>query len=317
MASDRDPRHAATVALGAAVMWGHATGDAGYREAFLREFQSLTPENEMKMEGLQPHRGEFDFEEADALVGFAHANGRPVHGHTLVWHRQNPAWLSAGAQTPTEVTDVLREHVGAVVAHYRGRVREWDVVNEPLTTQGRWRRNIWSRAIGEDYVAQALYAARAADPQAHLFINEIGADVANPKSDALHALARRLVAAQVPLDGIGLQLHTALGRAPGRGPLEANIRRFAELGLRVQITEMDVAAGGPPERRAERLARQAQVYRDAAAACRAVPGCERLTVWGVCDRYAWIGAAEEPLLLDAGCAPKPALGAVRDAIAGG
>ena len=308
-------RRTQAVALGAAVTWAYVVQDAGYREAFLREFKSLTPENEMKMMYLQPRRGEFDFAQADQLVAFAQANGKEVHGHTLVWHSQNPAWLTAVPQTAPELSDIMRRHIQTVMGHYRGRVREWDVINEPLETDGSLRRNTWLSAIGEDYVAQALRFAREADPNAHLFINEIDADVPNPKSDALYALARRLRLADVPLDGVGLQLHTGLGRAPSREALEANIRRFAELGLRVQITEMDVAAEGPPEGRAERLATQAQIYGDAAAACQAVPACERLTVWGVSDRYSWLGASQEPLLLDANYVAKPALHAVRGALA--
>jgi endo-1,4-beta-xylanase len=295
------------VPIGTAVFWDRVRTDDGLKALFSREFDSLTPENEMKMAFLQPQQGQFAFEQADAIVRFARLRAKRVRGHTLVWHQQNPGWLTHGAWTAEELEQVLSDHVRTVVGHFRGRVDTWDVVNEPLEPDGSFRGGAapWLRVLGPAYIETALRAARAADPDAKLFINEISAEHAGRKLDALVALAADLKMRGVPLDGIGLQNHTHVGGFPDRARLENTIQRFAALGLEVEITEMDVGTrggGGPPD---ERLARQADAYRAAGEACRANPACMRITVWGMADHLSWLGADEQALPFDAALAPKP------------
>ncbi len=310
------PRPAMAVPLGAAVRWDRLSTDRRLRALALRAFESLTPENELKMERVQPRRGRFSFAKADAIVNFAVRRGKRVRGHTLIWPQQSPPWLRRGRWSAPELRGVLENHVRTVVGHFRGRIDTWDVVNEPLSPGGGWRAGEapWLAVLGPEYVALALRAARAADPRAKLFVNEFAVEHPGPKLDALVALVRRLRAQRVPLDGVGLQLHTNLALAPSRARLTAALRRLAALGVEVELTEVDVGTSAGRGTGAQRLAAQARAYGGFARACRAVIACGRITVWGVSDRDSWLGPGDRPLLFDDRLAPKPAHRAVLRAL---
>lgn len=295
--------------LGAAVTLGPLRSDGAYRRALGETFSSLTPENEMKWERLEPRRGAYDFADADALVATAGRDGRRVRGHPLVWDQQLPAWLTARRWRAAELEAVVAAHVRRVVSRYRGRVAVWDVVNEPFEDDGSWTPSVFHRVLGERFVAVAFRAARRADPRARLFLNEIAAEHEGPKARALERLVVGLKRSGVPIDGVGLQNHTTDRGFPDRARLEEVMRRYARHGLDVEITEMDVAlpAGAPP-------AAAVPAYRAAAEACASAANCAGLTVWGVTDRHSWLGAAKRPLLFDGGGRPKPAYGAVRAAL---
>jgi endo-1,4-beta-xylanase len=294
--------------LGAAVEWDRLRRPGLYQGLFLAHYSSLTPENAMKMDALAPTPGGFDFREADALVGWAIDHGIAVHGHTLVWHRQLPAWLTERRWTRSELRAYLRRYITAVVRHFRGRVASWDVVNEPLTAGGSPRRSIWQRVLGEAYVDDALRWAHAADPRAKLYVNDFDLERPGPKSAAMHRLLEGLRSRQVPLDGIGLQAHlTPRWRPTGQG-LNATMRRYANLGLQVDISELDVPVG----REAGALAEQARIYRMVAASCRRLPVCGRFTTWGFTDASTWLGSARRPLPFSAAGNPKPAWRAIAD-----
>ena len=296
--------HAYARPLGAAIAAEPAQKDGAYLEDLVTTFTSVTPENAMKWEIVEPGDGDFDFTQADAVVGFARRTHTRVRGHPLVWDEQLPAWVGEARDGEA----VLRRHVRTVVERYRGRVAVWDVVNEPLEDDGSLTATPFTRAMGERFIDAAFDAARAADPRARLFLNEIGAE-RGPKLDALVALARRLKRRRVPIDGIGLQNHTSLEDPPTRAELARAFARFGALGLDVEVTEMDVAltAGGD-------LQAQAEAYAAAGRACAAARNCAGLTVWGVTDRWSWLGEDKRPLLFDAGGRPKPALGALRNAL---
>jgi endo-1,4-beta-xylanase len=337
------------VPQGAAVRLSALRGESSYRDTFVREFDSLTPENELKMQALQPRRGQFDFGAADALVRFARRNHKTVRGHTLVWGQSLPLWLidhgvtgKLGLRLPPitlprlpsplgrllsdtttlltgwrrdELLGIMNNHIRTVMGHFAGDVSEWDVVNEPMADDGSLAPTIWQRFIGPDYIEQALRTARAADPRAKLFINDFAVEGPGRKLDGLVALARDLKARDVPLDGIGLQAHTNIIGYNDEATLAHTMRRFTDLGLEVQITEMDVGASLLDLARPERLQRQALAYGAAARACNAVPGCTRFTTWGFTDAVSWLNGAESALLFDGGYRAKPAYSAVRTAFA--
>ena len=316
------------VPQGSAVRLSELRADARYRDTFLREFDSLTPENELKMAALQPHRGRYDFAAADALVDFARRNGREVHGHALVWALSLPLWLVdtgaadnvsvrpapvvpgalgrgladhsttlTGLRGP-ELSSLMTAHIRTVMRHFAGSIVEWDVVNEPIADDGTLSPSVWRRVIGAEYIDVALRAARAADPKAKLFINEYGVEGPGRKLEGLVGLVRDLQARGVPLDGVGLQTHTHILGFHDQATIESTMRRFAAMGLEVQITEMDVGTSLLEGAGVDRLARQAEAYGAAARACNAVRACTRFTTWGFTDRLSWLDAREAPLLFD-------------------
>ena len=300
---DAQPAAASSFAkpLGAAVEPQHAREDDAYRERLITGFTSVTPENAMKWAAIQPERGRFDFRAADQVVRFARRTGKRVRGHPLVWDEQLPGWLEDRDWKPRELRAVLRRHVRTVAGHYRGRIGEWDVVNEPLAEDGRWERNIWYRTLGPSYVALAFREARRADPGARLFLNEIGAERGR-KSAALLLLARKLKRRGVPIDGVGFQHHTTGNAAPSRARLRALFRATRRMGLAAAITELDV-----PDTEA---GLQARVYGRVARACAGATNCTGVTIWGVTDRWSWTGEESEALPFDADGRPKPALRAL-------
>jgi len=295
------------IVVGAAVDWGLLQQPGPYQSLFLEHYSSLTPENEMKMDALAPAPDRLDFGRADDLVEWAAAHHIKVHGHTLVWHRQLPAWLEQRRWTRPELAAFLRRYVTTVVRHFRGRVGSWDVINEPLAADGSLRRNVWLRVLGRGYIADALRWAHAADPSARLYINEFDVERNGPKRRAMYRLLRGLKRQGVPLDGIGLQAHLTTQWHPGGRELRWVMGRYAALGLRVDVSELDVAIG--PQ--AGELTRQARIYRSVAAACRQEPACQRFATWGFTDSSTWLGSGRRPLPFDAAGQPKPAWQAVR------
>lgn len=294
--------------LGAAVNLTYLeSGDTRYASTLRRVYRSLTPEYEMKMDAVESERGRFTFGPADRLVAFAKANRMKVRGHTLVWGKQLPRWLDEGTWAPAELRQILESYIRAEVRHFRGSVREWDVVNEPIADDGSgaYEPNLWYRVLGADYIAIALRAAHRADPTAKLFINEFNTERPGAKVDALFRLVKRLKAQRVPLNGIGFQTHVRLDRYPSTQELTEILRRFTRLGLRVELTELDVPLDGEMPS-ASVLARQARVYAQVASACRQVRACDGITTWGFTDASTWLGRDQRPLPFDTDYRPKPA-----------
>ncbi|HEV8235632.1 MAG TPA: endo-1,4-beta-xylanase [Gemmatimonadaceae bacterium] len=283
-----------------------------FRTALARDFSVLTPENDMKHERIHPARDVYRFEPADSLATFADANGMKVRGHTLIWHQQLASWLTSGTWTTDEAKALLVDHVTKVVSHYRGRVIEWDVVNEALGDNGSLRSSFWFDHIGRDYVELAFRTAHDADPNVALFYDDYNIEGINPKSDSLFALVRDFQSRGVPINGIGLESHFQLGGVPGT--LGANIARFAALGLKVHITELDVRMPLPST--ATQLQTQAQNYRDVFSTCLQYLACDVVVMWGFTDKESWIPSAfpgwGAALILDAAYQAKPAYTSLHD-----
>lgn len=301
--------------IGTAVTGSKLTGT--YGDIAGAQFGSLTPGNAMKWGSVEPTQGTFNWAEADQIVAFAQAHDQQVRGHTLVWHSQNPNWLTNGSWTPAQLSGLLQNHITTEVGRYKGKIAAWDVVNEPFNEDGTYRSTLWYNGLGTDYIANALTWAHAADPAAKLYINDYNVEGVNAKSTALYNLVRSLKQQGVPIDGVGLQAHLILGQVPST--LQQNIQRFADLGVDVAITELDVRMALPAD--SAKLAQQAADYKSVVAACAAVTRCVNLTVWGFTDSDSWVestfpgyGAATP---YDANYAPKPAYYGIAQALGGG
>ena len=303
--------------------------DANYAITLTREFNLLEPEDVLKWEVLRPEEKSIDFTQADKIVDFAVRHNMKVRGHTLVWHQQNPTWLTAEPRTPDQLSKLLENHIKTVVGHYRGKIFAWDVANEAFdeVVPGTLRSTIWydrpgigySRQ-GFAYLAQCFRWAHEADPDALLFYNEAEANEINPKSDAIYAMVREFQRQGVPIHGVGLQMHIENLRADVTS-IAANIARFTALGIQVHITELDVALPVDATGKAthEDLDRQADIYHGVAKACLMHKGCTAIQTWGFTDRFSWIGSHSKgtrgaALPFDRNYQPKPAYQALRNAL---
>ncbi|SCG35750.1 endo-1,4-beta-xylanase [Micromonospora coxensis] len=285
--------------------------DPRYRELAASEFSSVTAENVMKWESLEPTRGSYDWGPADAFVDFARRNDQRVRGHVLVWHNQLPGWLTSGVADGSisreELRELLREHITTVVSRYRGRIWQWDVVNEAVsdpwdTPSTLHYKGFWAQHLGPGYIADAFRWARAADPKALLFYNDYNieafgsGDPANDKTQFVYDMAKRLLAEGVPIDGVGSQGH--LGTQYGNFDtfqVAAALKRFSALGLATAFTEVDVRSrltegvqAGDSEEINPRLQASASNFSVLLKACLADRHCLSYTVWGFSDRHSWV-----------------------------
>lgn len=327
-------------AMGAAI----DTSYGNYAAVLTKHYNSITAEDQMKFDALQPSEGNFSYGTADAMVDYAVQNGMQVRGHALVWHRQTPAWVFNGSSAT--VLQRMKTHITSVMQHFQGKVKVWDVVNEAIMDDGELRtqneeegqQSPWYGALGDEYIREAFIAARAADPEAKLFYNDYY-NYHPVRRQAIFNLLKGLIDTGVPIDGVGLQAH--LNLAPGTNPdeqsyhqtvanMEEAIEMYSSLGLDVQITEMDISLYlrgitytedmfyTPEKVTAEVLEEQADRYRAFFDMFRAHSDViSSVTTWGISDDNTWLsefesGRQDFPLLFDANLDPKPAFWAVVD-----
>lgn len=341
-------KHADYFRVGAAV---DSRSYMTHSELLLEHFNSITTENEMKFDALQPTQGVFRFDTADTIVDFAIENGMSVRGHALVWHRQTPSWLfqdeSGELIGKQALLERLRDHISAVVDHFRGRVGVWDVVNEAVMNDGSLRtgeedeadqRSLWYEVLGDSYIAEAFEAAHEADPDAKLYYNDYY-NYLPDKQQGIYELLKRLLDAGVPVHGVGLQCHLSIAPSTDEehhsyyqtvDHLRDAIELYSSLGLEVQVTELDVSLyiGGMQYDASEFYteetftedvqAEQAERYREFFELFRAErEAITSVTFWGVADDNTWLsefssGRTDFPLLFDTHHQPKKAFEAVMD-----
>ncbi|SEO24832.1 endo-1,4-beta-xylanase [Actinacidiphila rubida] len=275
----------AGIRVGTAVNSDALAGEAPYAQKVADEFSSVTPENVMKWDTVEPARGTYDFTQADQLVAFAKAHGQLVRGHNLLWHNQLPSWLTSGDFSAAELRDILHQHITAEVAHFKGEIWQWDVVNEAFNDDGTLRDDLWLDKLGPGYVADAFRWAHAADPKAVLFINDYNIEGVNAKSTALYDLVKGLRAEGVPVQGVGIQGHLDV-KYPAPHDIADNMARFDALGVQTAITEADVRMTLPAD--ATDVEAQDEAYQTLLQGCLLTRHCTDFTVWGFTDKYSWV-----------------------------
>ncbi|MGW7571839.1 endo-1,4-beta-xylanase [Streptomyces tendae] len=290
--------------FGTAVAANHL-GEADYAATLDREFSSVTPENEMKWDATEPSRGTFTFGSADRIVDHAQSQGMDVRGHTLVWHSQLPSWV--GSLGASDLRTAMNAHINGLMGHYKGEIHSWDVVNEAFQDggSGARRSSPFQDKLGNGFIEEAFRTARAADPAAKLCYNDYNTDGVNAKSNAVYDMVEDFKSRGVPIDCVGFQSHFN-SNSPVPSDYRQNLQRFADLGVDVQITELDIEGSGSA---------QAANYTKVVEACLAVSRCTGMTVWGVTDKYSWRSSGT-PLLFDGNYQEKPAYDAVLAALGG-
>jgi len=283
---------------GAAISNGRL-GDSAYTTIAAREFNMVTPENEMKMDATEPNQNQFNFSGGDAIYNWATSHGMKVRGHTLLWHNQQPGWMQS--LSGSALRSAMLNHINGVMAHYKGKLAYWDVVNEAFSDDGSGgRRQSNLQATGNDWIEVAFKTARAADPSVKLCYNDYNIENwSAAKTQGVYNMVKDFKARGVPIDCVGFQSHFGSGGMPSN--FQTTLSNFAALGVDVAITELDIASA------------PATAYANVTNACLAVARCVGMTVWGVRDSDSW-RTGENPLLFDGSGNKKPAYTAVLNAL---
>lgn len=296
----------------------------------LSQFNSLTPENSMKWGPIHPQENVYNWKDADSIVAFAQAHGLRVRGHNLCWHEHNPAWLfkdDNGNQVTKEVLlKRLHDHIMAVVGRYKGKIYAWDVVNEAIdddSTKFLRTSSLWYQICGDDFIKKAFEYAHEADPNAVLFYNDYNTERPE-KRERVYRLLKELKDANVPVNAVGIQAHWSIYE-PSQQELIATIKRFSSLGIKVQVTEMDISVypwekfsrakrpgeldeytPGLQQKQGDKYAEVFKIFRDYRSVISGV------TFWNISDKHTWLdnypvpGRKNYPLLFDQNLEPKKA-----------
>lgn len=309
--------------------------DANADALIRQQFNMATPENIMKAEIIHPQWNTYNFDLGDKMVAYCAKNNIKVNGHTLIWHSQLPAFARR-IQSVDSFRTFFTDHIKTVAQHYDGKVYSWDVVNEALNEDGTMRRSVFLQKLGEDFVTEAFRNAQAAAPNTQLYYNDYNNEQPAKRAGCI-AMIKKIQAAGVRIDGVGIQGHWHLGKIPLKD-IEESILQYSALGLKVMFTELDIEVlkrdfqgadvsrrmtadsslnpyvNGLPDSVQQKLAADYVAlfklflkYKD---------NVTRITFWGVNDGQSWLngwpvpGRTNYPLLFDRNFKPKPAFDAV-------
>ena len=286
-----------------------------------RNFNILVAENEMKFAQIQPTQGNFSFTKSDQLVNYAVANGILLRGHTLCWYSRNPAWIEAGLTngiangtfTRATLMAILKNHITTTVTRYKGKIQQWDVVNEAFNDDGSLRTSIWQQVIGNDYIDSAFVWTYRADPTAKLYLNDYSIEYSgSTKSNAILNYVKGMKTRKIPINGVGFQCHFFVNNIL-YSKIDQNIKAYALIGIEVAITELDVRIKKTDYETdsVTQLARQAENYRQMILLCINNSNCKTMVTWGFTDLYSWIpnytsNLYDYSLIFDKNYNPKPA-----------
>lgn len=310
--------------------------DASHTALLAQECAVLVPTIDLKWHPLSRAPGVYDFAAPDRLMEFARRQGLAVRGHTLLWHRSMPTWLTSSV-TAAQLERHIETHAATVVGRYAGRIKSWDVVNEAIdpVVSGRpdgLRASLFLSKLGESYIDRAFRAARAADPSAELVYNDYGVEhewvgQIQRRREKVLGLLKRLLGRGVPLDAFGVQGHLATREAFDGDIWLRWLEEVRSLGLRILVTELDVTDSSSPGDIARRDAEVAALYRQFLSATLACTAVTSVITWGISDRHSWVvdgvepkhrrsdGVPPRPLPYDKDLAPKPAYAALAAALA--
>ena len=322
---------------GSTIATSQIVADDDFTALVRRECAALVTENELKWGNICDAPGIYDFAPADIIVDFATANGIAMRGHTLLWYYRTPRWFRELPDAATAEREMLN-HIAAVAGRYRGRMRLWDVVNEPFEpAHGRadgLRGAIFAEKVGPHYLDLAFHAAREADPTARLLLNEYGIEYDSPADDAKRRVIlrhlERLRRDGVPVELLGIQGHLEIGVKPfSAKKLRAFLAEIAGLGIEMAVTELDVVDAAAPGDITRRDRMVADEYRRFLEVMLDEPAVRTVFTWGLSDRHSWIvrresgsntwrsdGLAPRPLPFDTTLAPKPAWTSLSECLAG-
>ncbi|NJN33959.1 MAG: endo-1,4-beta-xylanase [Saprospiraceae bacterium] len=287
---------------------------AAYRKTVDAEFSSVTAENMMKMHIIHPETNRYNWLRADTIVNVAKQNKQRVHGHAFVWHESTPNWVKGFQGDAAAWDSLIKSHIQTILSYYKGKIGSWDVVNEAFNDDGTWRNSVYREKLGDDYVAKCFKWAREADPSVLLFYNDFGQESSEKKLQATLDMVADFKKRGIPIDGIGLQMHTHIGISDAR--ITNAIQKSVETGLKIHISELDVAVNqnntanfiytdALKNQQSDKFLHIFKTYRQ-------IPQAQQfgITFWNVCDSDSWLRSyfkrpLEYPLLFDDNYDRKP------------
>jgi endo-1,4-beta-xylanase len=308
--------------------------DTGAARLVPQQFNAATPENIMKAEIIHPGWDKYNFDPADKLVEYAKKNGIQVTAHTLIWHSQTPAFLR-GIKDADSIKQYFVNHINTVAGRYDGKVYSWDVVNEALNEDGTLRNSVFLKNLGDDYIVEAFRLAQKAAPHTKLYYNDYNIEQPKKRAGAI-AVIKKIQAAGVRIDGVGIQGHWHVDNVPMQ-EIEQSLKEFSALGIQVAFTELDLSVLPNPRGRANSadISQTAEYNAKINPYTKGLPdsmqqklatsyanlfnlflkykdNISRVTFWGVNDGQSWLngfpvpGRTNYPLLFDRQFSPKPA-----------
>ncbi|HVV53947.1 MAG TPA: endo-1,4-beta-xylanase [Mucilaginibacter sp.] len=295
----------ASFPIGSAVVSGSIKNNYSYRNTLVTQFNSVTSDYELKFNWIEPQQGVFNYADGDYIVAFAMQNNMRVHAHNLIWHIALPDWVLNFQGDSLAWENLFKTHIQTEVAHYKGEVASWDVVNEAFRDDGTLRNqdinpgdgSIWRRHLGPDYIARAFQYAHEADSNAILFYNDYGQEWSTPKLDSIIAMVNDFKKRGIPIDGLGMQMHININT--GNDAIQAALQKLAATGLKIHISELDISVNPNNDPNivytSALQSQQAAKYRFVAQTyISTVPPAQRygITTWEFSDADSWI-----PLLL--------------------
>lgn len=313
----------ASFPIGSAMSTFGYTRDTTTRDIHLKEFNSITASNQMKMATIAREKGKYNFEPADQMVVFSEKYKQRLFGHTLIWHSSTPGWLKEIETNPIALDSFMKDYIKTYVGRYKGKIHGWDVVNEAMNTSGPgWRETIWYKAFGKEYVAKAIRYAYEADPSAILFVNDFNTERDTAKLHETLRMIQWLKDQKVPVSGLGFQMHLRMD-IPDE-TIEYALKKGAETGLMIHLSEVDIIfnkhddnPGGGVQLyegiTPEMLEAQSKKYENLVKIYKkVVPPAQQygITFWGFNDKYTWINGffklKDWPTIFDSDLKPKPA-----------
>jgi endo-1,4-beta-xylanase len=304
--------------------------DPPYRNILTTQFDFVLADNTPNWYftdgGLRPSETTYNFKQMDEVVAYAQAHDMPVEAHHLLWGEDKwlPEWLKNGKYDETKLTAIIHDHIATVAGRYKGKIKQWSVVNEAFT-RGQHVNGLtdwWADHTGggTNYIDQAFIAARQADPSAKLILNDFSNEHYNPVSDAMYNYIKEAKARGIPIDGIGMQMHIDGTHAPAKQEVIGNMQRFAALGVEVYVTEFDVNMSAVPADNATKDKIAGNIYYNMMRACIESKVCHSFALLGITDKETWynymgpstVGA--RPLMFDEAYRPKQAYYSFRAAL---
>lgn len=296
-------KHADAIGLNIGVAMGSQfdMGNATHNNLVKAEFNTVVAENSMKAQNIHPSKGRTNFGGPDKLLSFAQQNNMKMRGHTLIWHSQNAGWITTGSRQ--QVLENMKYHIETVMGHFKGKIFQWDVVNEAFEDGGpNLRNSAYKSIVGEDFIDSAFVFAHRVDPDCKLFYNDFSTSTINSKSTAIYNKVKKMLQNKIPIDGVGFQSHQSTGDGSSAlyDKVKENFERFAALGLEIAITELDVKGSD--------FTAQAKVYSTYLQIALEMPAVKTYMIWGVRDQDSWVSPT--PLIFNNSFQPKPAYTAI-------